>query len=72
MKRTSGLLTIGLILLCLNGTVWAAKTEEIDSGDRIAKLVIGTINQINDPNPWDYYFGVHRRVWHCSLCGVGS
>lgn len=64
MKRTSRLLTIILILafLCLIGTVCAAQTEEIGSSNRIAKLTVGTINQINDANPWDYYFGVYSMI----------
>ena len=64
MKRTSRLMTIGLILLCfcLIGAVWAAQTEKSGSGDRIAKLTVGTINQISDPNPWDYYFGVYSMI----------
>lgn len=64
MKRTSKLLTIGMILLCfcLIGAVWAAQTEKSGSGDRIAKLTVGTINQINEANPWDYYFGVYSMI----------
>ncbi|HON36614.1 MAG TPA: ABC transporter substrate-binding protein [Methanothrix sp.] len=63
MKRIPELSTIGMILLCISliGTVWAAQGE-INSGDRISRLTIGTINQINDANPWDYYFGVYSMI----------
>ena len=64
MMRISKLTTLALVFLslCLTGTSTAAQTEESGSGDRIAKLTIGTINQINDANPWDYYFGVYSMM----------
>ena len=54
MMRISNSMILALVFLslCLTGTATAAQTEESGSGDRIAKLTIGTINQINDANPW--------------------
>jgi hypothetical protein len=59
MMAISKLTTLALVFLslCLTGMATAAQTEESGSGDRIATLTICTINQINDANPWDYYFG---------------
>ena len=53
MMRISKLTALALVFLslCLTGMATAAQTEESGSGDRIAKLTIGTINQINDANP---------------------
>ncbi len=64
MKRTTRRLVFGLAFLglCLTGMAMAAQPEESNSGDRIAKLTIDTINQINDANPWDYYFGVYSMI----------
>lgn len=62
MKLALRLLTTGLVLLILINSGWAAGAEGSGEGDRISKLTVGTINQINEANPWDYYFGVYSMM----------
>lgn len=62
MRRALRLLALGLPILCLIGTVLAAQTGSDGMGDRIEKLTVGTINQVNEANPWDYYFGVYSMI----------
>ncbi|MDM7939275.1 MAG: ABC transporter substrate-binding protein [Methanothrix sp.] len=62
MKSSLQLLACCLILLCLSGVGLASQSESSGSPERISKLTVGTINQINEANPWDYYFGVYSMM----------
>jgi len=67
MKSTLRLLAFAIVLLCLTGMAWAEKAEVSDANDRISKLTVETINQINDANPWDYYAEEIPQFTVCSM-----
>lgn len=62
MKSPLQLMACCLILLCLSGVSLASQSDSGGTPERISKLTVGTINQINDANPWDYYFGVYSMM----------
>jgi len=63
MKLSKWSLILGLTIICLIGTAWSGHAEKADSTDGIAKLTVGTINQISEANLWDYYFGVYSMIF---------